>query len=318
MNGLVLKTKSNSVEGRVVTVAVNAFGNVDSQNDISVSGSFTKTLNENFKRIKHFLNHDYNKLIGCPLEGKEEGGHLVMRSELADTQLANDVLQFYKLYQKNGLTLEHSIGVEAMQRDQQDRRKVLQWKMWEFSTLYNWGANSDTPLLGIKHDLRNAPEQVLKFAKSALEMDFSEAVLVKYDDLRKLVEGALGGEKAMIQCDCGNAFDYYEQEEHRLDKEILEEYNNTLYYMLMGEAERQAYQRRDEVRQEVAEVIANREKSVVSELVYVRCPYCGRKHYHNEIIMNKSIAVPVAEPSKDTTGTESKGISFSAIGSMLK
>ena len=29
-------------------------------------------------------------------------------------------------------------------------RKVTQWKLWEYSTLTNWGANPDTPMLGLK------------------------------------------------------------------------------------------------------------------------------------------------------------------------
>lgn len=320
MNGLLLKTKSNEVSGRVVTVAVNAFGNVDSQNDISVKGSFTKTLNENFKRIKHFLNHDYNKLIGCPLEGKEENGHLVMKSELAETQLANDVLNFYKLYQKNGLTLEHSIGVEAMQRDKNDTRKVLQWKMWEFSTLYNWGANEDTPLIDIKQlSARKMPKRSMEFVKSALDMDFSDHILLKFDDLRMLLEAANKDEAGLIECECGNSFDYFKQTEHSIDTEVIREYNNVLRWMFMDEADRLAWEQHEEVSREVADIIANaQEKSLMSDLSYVECPYCGRIHYRKEIIrVNEKHAVPVAKPSEDTS-RQDKGITLAAIGNVLK
>lgn len=47
--------------------------------------------------------------------------------------------------------MEHSIGVEAVKWEQQgDTRMVKEWKLWEYSTLTSWGANEDTPMLGIK------------------------------------------------------------------------------------------------------------------------------------------------------------------------
>lgn len=324
MDVRLLKTKSNAVEGRVVTVAVNAFGNMDSQGDISVQGSFTKTLKENFARIKHFLNHDTDKLIGCPLEGREENGYLVMVSELANTQLANDVLEFYKLYQKNNLTLEHSIGVEAMQRDKENPSKVLQWRLWEFSTLYSWGANEKTPLLGIKrHDLQALPKKSLEFVKQALDMKFSDHILIAVDELRRLIEKANEGEAGMIQCECGRSFDYFAQQEHSIDREIIAQYNDTLRWLFLDAAWDAAYEQRPEVQAEVMELLESRkDNSLMSELSYVKCPYCGRRHYRNEIIniesTQKNHVQQIAGPSEDTTRNEEpKGLTFAAIGNML-
>lgn len=322
MDVRLLKTKSNAVEGRVVTVAVNAFGNMDSQGDISVQGSFSKTLKENFGRIKHFLNHDTSKLIGCPLEGREENGYLVMVSEMANTQDANDVLELYRLYDKNKRTLEHSIGVEAMQRDPQDARKVLQWKLWEYSTLTSWGANQNTPLLGIKReDLQHFPKKSLDFVKQALDMKFSDHILIAADELRKLIEKATDGQAGIIECECGHSFDYFAQQEHSIDKEILEVYNDTLRWMFHDAAWDAAYENFPEVRAEVAELLAERkDKSLMSEMSYVKCPFCGRRHYRNEIITieEKSHVQPVAKPSDDTSHVTPKGVTFAAIGNMLK
>ncbi|MFO7737585.1 MAG: hypothetical protein R6V46_03860, partial [Desulfatiglandaceae bacterium] len=55
-----------------------------------------------------------------------------------------------QLYAEHGKTLEHSIGVEPLKRDEQDNRYVKEWRLWEYSTLYGWGANANTPLVGIK------------------------------------------------------------------------------------------------------------------------------------------------------------------------
>ena len=69
---------------------------------------------------------------------------------------------------------------------------------------------------------------------------------------------------------------------------------------------------------------SRKDKSLMSELSYVECPYCGKRHYRNEIIavegvqIEKSHVQPVARPSEDTARTEPKGVTFAAIGNMLK
>jgi HK97 family phage prohead protease len=148
-----LKSQIKDIDDKgVVVVAANAFGNVDDQGDVSVQGSFAKTLQENFKRIKWFLNHDTNKLIGVPIEGKEDGHFLRLTGKLnLNKEIGRDVYEDYKLYAEYGKTLEHSIGVDAIKYDIDGQlRKVTEWKMWEYSTLTSWGANEKTPMLALK------------------------------------------------------------------------------------------------------------------------------------------------------------------------
>ena len=71
----------------------------------------------------------------------------------------------HDLFAEHGKTLEHSIGVQAIKYDidqEQGIRKVHEWKLWEFSTLTSWGANENTPLLGIKSidDLQKVLEKM--------------------------------------------------------------------------------------------------------------------------------------------------------------
>lgn len=141
-------------KGRVV-VAANAFGNVDSQGDISNYGAFAKTLKENFDRVRWLLNHDGNKLLGVPIEGTETPQYLQIVGQLnMEKQLSRDVYADYKLYAEYGKSLEHSIGVDPIKYDIQGQvRKVTEWKLWEFSTLTTWGANSNTPMLAIKSEV---------------------------------------------------------------------------------------------------------------------------------------------------------------------
>lgn len=141
-------------KGRVV-VAANAFGNIDSQGDISTYGSFSKTLKENFERVRWLLNHDTTKLLGVPIEGTETQNHLQIVGQLnMEKEMSRDVYADYKLYAEYGKSLEHSIGVDPIKYDIQGQvRKVSEWKLWEFSTLTAWGANPQTPMLDIKSDV---------------------------------------------------------------------------------------------------------------------------------------------------------------------
>ena len=135
----------------IVTIYVNAFDNEDTDEDISVKGSFKKTIKENFKRLRHFLNHERSILLGLPLEMIEDDWGLIAVSQMnMKKQIVRDVFEDYKLFINHNRTLEHSIRVNAIKRDSNDQRRVLEWKLWEYSTLYAWGANPETPLINIK------------------------------------------------------------------------------------------------------------------------------------------------------------------------
>ena len=114
-------------KGRVL-VAANAIGNVDSDKDISLEGSFTKTLSEHFDRVKWYLNHNQDFLLGVPLEGKQNGKYLEMLGQLnLIKQIGSDVYSDYKLYAEHGKTLEHSIGVNAIKWDIKNDVDSLDW-----------------------------------------------------------------------------------------------------------------------------------------------------------------------------------------------
>jgi HK97 family phage prohead protease len=137
-----------------VKIAVNAFGNEDADGDVSMPGAFRKTLKEHFDRVRWFLNHDTSQLLGVPIKGYETEQHLVMEAQFnLEKQIGRDTYEDYKLFKANGKSLEHSIGVQALKYtidESKGVRKISEWKLWEFSTLTSWGANENTPLLGIK------------------------------------------------------------------------------------------------------------------------------------------------------------------------
>ena len=53
----------DTVKG-IVTGYFSSFGNKDSDGDIIQKGAYTKSINENFDRIKHLLDHDRTKAVG--------------------------------------------------------------------------------------------------------------------------------------------------------------------------------------------------------------------------------------------------------------
>ena len=135
----------------IVTMYVNAFDNLDSDGDISAKGSFAKTTKENMHRIKHFLNHNPDMLLGVPLSFTEDNFGLLATSQMnMNKQIAKDVFADYVLFAEHNKTLEHSVRVQDVKRDTKDERIVTEWKLWEYSTLYSWGANEKTPLVNIK------------------------------------------------------------------------------------------------------------------------------------------------------------------------
>lgn len=140
-------------EKGVVVVAANAFGNEDAHQDISIKGSFKKTISERFDRLKWYRNHNQNELLGVPMEASETDQYLVVKGKLnLNKAISKDIYEDYKMYAENGKSLEHSVGVIAVKRDSTDKRKVLEYKWFEYSTLTNWGANPNTPMLYIKSD----------------------------------------------------------------------------------------------------------------------------------------------------------------------
>lgn len=151
------EVKDLDIAKGIVTIAINAFNNEDSDGDISLPGSFKRTFKNNGNTIQHWLNHDRNFLIGVPIKLYEDKEHAIAQSQLnINKQLGKDVFEDYKLFAEHEKTLQHSVRVIPV-KFEEDRsgdhytRKVSEWKLiMEYSTVYGWGANQNTPLLDIK------------------------------------------------------------------------------------------------------------------------------------------------------------------------
>lgn len=316
----IVKTKSNKVDEKgVVTIAINAIGNLDSHGDISASGSFDKTLKENFKRTRHFLNHDQTILIGCPLEGWEENKLVLMKSELnLDVEKGKDAYSFYKLYQKNDMTLEHSVGVQKIKQDPKDERVVTEWKLWEFSTLYNWGSNPNTPLINLKKlQFENDPHKSIKFLKDALKMQFKDETLQTYENYLTLIEKAMKKEVELVTCECGLTFDYNSIHEHTLQEHVLNILRDKINWETYKITDDALNELTPEIQQQIQDILANAnltKKSLTDITSYVRCPNCYSRVYRNEIInpIQSKTMVTVEPPASTQTVQSRQDATFTA------
>jgi HK97 family phage prohead protease len=159
----ILFLKDIDPKGRTVQVVGSAFDNKDSDGDAVVRGAYLKTIAENGPsgtgRIKHLRQHETRTIIGRFTEIAEKSEGLVLTSILADNTDGNDALALYELD-----LFEHSIGyrVVKQQYDQASGINYLQEIALREVSAVTWGANGDTPTLGIKCDTKAAVQLSLQ------------------------------------------------------------------------------------------------------------------------------------------------------------
>lgn len=187
-----IETKSCNLEIKaideaqgIVTFYFSAFGNVDTYGDIVAKGAFTKTIQENITRVKHFLNHDGTKAIGRVLSiGTDESGAYAV-CKISQTKDAQDVLTMYK----EGIITEHSFGYKVIKSNRDEKsgiRTITELQLWEVSSLTDWGANDKTPVIGIK-STNDTDIIELKAKYLALEQKLNDA-LTRADSFTPSIE----------------------------------------------------------------------------------------------------------------------------------
>lgn len=212
IHGLKMKSADATEQGRV-TILANGLNIEDSQGDISMSGSFLKTLkdfNAGRRSIFHYKNHNSNEIIGFILKGEETATDLVLESQLnLNKQIGREVFEDYKLAMQLGKNIEHSIGVYAIKRDMTDSRKVLEWQLEEVSTLTKRGANPSTGFINLKSiDADTDPQQAINYLREVLKMRYADEKLLVFENQLILLEKTLKGEAEVAQCPhCGTTFD---------------------------------------------------------------------------------------------------------------
>lgn len=125
------------------------FGNKDSGGDIIEKGAFSKTIREDFDRIKILSQHtDCELPIGKPLELREDDKGLFIRGKISDTAKGRDI----QTLMKDGVLNELSIGYDAVEFDYdigQGVRRLKEIKLWEVS-IVTWAMNDQAKIDEVK------------------------------------------------------------------------------------------------------------------------------------------------------------------------
>jgi uncharacterized protein len=143
------------IEKRIVMGYAAKFGNIDLHGDMIMPGAFTKTITERGPQGKNeiwFLhNHSSDSPLGKPSVLKEDNYGLYFEAAIIDTEIGEDILKLYD----NGLINQHSIGFSTIKEtrveegNQKPYYQIQEVKLYEFSSVL-WGANPETPFLGLK------------------------------------------------------------------------------------------------------------------------------------------------------------------------
>lgn len=125
------------------------FGNKDSGGDIIEKGAFSKTIREDFDRIKILSQHtDCELPIGKPLELREDDKGLFIRGKISDTAKGRDI----QTLMKDGVLNELSIGYNTVEFDydsEQGVRRLKEIKLWEVS-IVTWAMNDQAKIDEVK------------------------------------------------------------------------------------------------------------------------------------------------------------------------
>jgi HK97 family phage prohead protease len=163
----------------------------DSDGDIMVKGCYTKTINENFKRIRHLVNH--SKSVGVPVHIKEDEFGLKVTSQLIlGKQIGKELFEEYKVYAELGNSMEHSVGFIPILVDQDKDNNVnyiREVKLMDVTTMETWGANQFTPQGALKQ--YGSVQNAIDTLEALLKGKFNESKL-------KQIESSLSQIKALV------------------------------------------------------------------------------------------------------------------------
>lgn len=169
-----------------VEAYANAYNNVDSDNEVSLPGSFTKTVSENFKKLRVYKNHNTTKMVGVPkkIDAHDPYGLLTGTQFNMDTDLGKDMFNDVKLIVNNNQDADLSIGFRVVKETSKDNiRYIQEYALYEYSFLTSWGANPLAVVTGLKS--ANTPELIIKHLTEMYNLPYSDSRLVQVESILK-------------------------------------------------------------------------------------------------------------------------------------
>lgn len=167
----------------IVVAYANVYENTDSDGDIMTKGAFNKTVKENYKRIRVLKDHMSTITLGVPLEidVNDPYGLKTITQFNMNKSVAKDMYTDILLYKSNGLNAELSIGFETIKRDEKQKERINEVRLWEYSFLSSWAANE---------------KAIVQDAKNMKDTDFIDLLVKMYnlpysDERLKSIENIL-------------------------------------------------------------------------------------------------------------------------------
>lgn len=169
----------------VVKAYANAYDFKDSDGDISVKGSFNRTVKNNFKRIRVLKDHNPTISLGVPLELDTEDsfGLLTTTKFNLKKEVSRDMFTDIQLMKENGLNAELSIGYQVVKRDEKDNSKITEYKLMEYSFLSSWAANELSTVQDIKSI--KSTYGILELIEKSYNLDYSDSRLRQIETILK-------------------------------------------------------------------------------------------------------------------------------------
>jgi HK97 family phage prohead protease len=180
-----IEIKDLNDEKGIVEAYANVYDFEDSDGDISAKGSFVKTVNENYKRIRVLKDHNPRMPLGVPLaiDAKDSYGLFTVSKFNLKKELSRDMFTDIKLMVENGLNAELSIGYNVVSRSKSDKKVINEYKLHEYSFLSSWGANELSLVQGIKGI--KSHYGILELIEKSYDLDYSDNRLRQIEGILK-------------------------------------------------------------------------------------------------------------------------------------
>jgi HK97 family phage prohead protease len=201
----------------VIKAYANTYDFKDSDGDISAKGSFTKTVNENYKRIRVLKDHIPTVSLGVPLEidSKDSYGLLTTTQFNLKKEVSRDMFTDIQLMKENGLNAELSIGYGVMGRDAKNKSIITEYKLMEYSFLSSWAANE----LSTVQDIKSIKSLygIMELIEKSYNLNYSDTRLKEIETILKALSN-----KEPLEDNTPNL------EPHKNDIEIINNFIKTL------------------------------------------------------------------------------------------
>ena len=172
----------------IIKFYASIFNTPDRVKDAVVPGAYKKTIQENFREIQHYYNHDSALMPGVITDLKEDAVGLLVTSQLImDTQLGKETFAQYKAMAAVGKSMSHSIGYYPVKEEQQgDLNYLKEIFLFEVSTLTKRPAHPDATTV----DVKELVEEV-EFIEAMLKSDLPDTELEKLEEIKTHIEALI-------------------------------------------------------------------------------------------------------------------------------